>query len=148
MRPARHAKLACIACKLQLTCCSSCPVSALSHVIQLRTHTRATSSYTSQHTFQRQTIGQSLDLHCNITMAALTCTSGLAARPTVTLPSHHKSCIAHSRASFSGTALQMQHARGTQIKSGRAAVVDVKSFKFMKKLGLKKPEFLPDFGKV
>ena len=44
--------------------------------------------------------------------------------------------------------MQMQHARGTHLKSGRAAVVEVKSFKFMKKLGLKKPEFLPDFGKV
>lgn len=30
----------------------------------------------------------------------------------------------------------------------RPAVVEVVSFKFMKKLGVKKPGFLPDFGKV
>lgn len=31
--------------------------------------------------------------------------------------------------------------------ASRARVVDVVAFKFMKKLGLKKPDFLPDFGK-
>ncbi|KAK9917218.1 hypothetical protein WJX75_001950 [Coccomyxa subellipsoidea] len=32
-------------------------------------------------------------------------------------------------------------------RSGRRAVLEVQNFKFMKELGLKKPAFLPDFGK-
>lgn len=36
---------------------------------------------------------------------------------------------------------------GAGPRQSRSAVVEVLDFKFMKKLGLKKPEFLPDFGK-
>ena len=33
-------------------------------------------------------------------------------------------------------------------RSGRAAALHVQNFKFLKEMGLKKPGFLPDFGKV
>ena len=33
-------------------------------------------------------------------------------------------------------------------RSGRTAALQVQNFKFLKEMGLKKPGFLPDFGKV
>ena len=42
----------------------------------------------------------------------------------------------------------MQMQQRTSVRNTRPAVVEFVNFKFMKKLGLKKPEFLPDFGKV
>lgn len=47
-----------------------------------------------------------------------------------------------------GTRAPIQVRARTQHTKSRSAVVEVVNFKFMKKLGLKKPEFLPDFGKV
>lgn len=41
----------------------------------------------------------------------------------------------------------VQRPAGKAHRQSRPAVVEVLDFKFMKKLGLKKPEFLPDFGK-
>lgn len=41
----------------------------------------------------------------------------------------------------------MQMQQRSSIRNNRPAVVEIVNFKFMKKLGLKKPEFLPDFGK-
>ena len=42
----------------------------------------------------------------------------------------------------------MQLQQRSTVCTSRPAVVQVVSFKFMKKLGVKKPGFLPDFGKV
>lgn len=42
----------------------------------------------------------------------------------------------------------MQMQQRPSVRNTRPAVVEIVNFKFMKKLGLKKPEFLPDFGKV
>ena len=53
-----------------------------------------------------------------------------------------RACVARGT-----TTLIRRPARSEHFRS-RTAVVEVVSFKFMKKLGLKKPEFLPDFGKV
>ena len=48
-----------------------------------------------------------------------------------------------------GTSMQLQQRTSTRTTTtSRPAVVEVVSFKFMKKLGVKKPGFLPDFGKV
>jgi len=33
-------------------------------------------------------------------------------------------------------------------RSGRRTTLQVQNFKFLKEMGLKKPAFLPDFGKV
>ncbi|KAL3138904.1 hypothetical protein ABBQ32_005726 [Trebouxia sp. C0010 RCD-2024] len=41
----------------------------------------------------------------------------------------------------------MQMQQRPSVRNTRPAVVKIVNFKFMKKLGLKKPEFLPDFGK-
>ena len=38
--------------------------------------------------------------------------------------------------------------QGVSSRSGRAAALQVQNFKFLKEMGLKKPGFLPDFGKV
>ena len=48
---------------------------------------------------------------------------------------------------FRGDTSRLQHNVSTHVGQHRQHVVEVQSFKFMKKLGLKKPEFLPDFGK-
>lgn len=45
-----------------------------------------------------------------------------------------------------GASINMQ--QRPSLRNNRPAVVEIVNFKFMKKLGLKKPEFLPDFGKV
>lgn len=44
--------------------------------------------------------------------------------------------------------MQLRQSSSVQSPISRRAVVDVVAFKFMKKLGVKKPGFLPDFGKV
>ena len=46
------------------------------------------------------------------------------------------------------TGARMQVQQRSSVCTSRPAVVEVVSFKFMKKLGVKKPGFLPDFGKV
>ena len=63
--------------------------------------------------------------------------------------------IAVSRASaclrstnFKGNTTLLQRTPTTNVVRSRQYVVETQSFKFMKKLGMKKPEFLPDFGKV
>ena len=47
-----------------------------------------------------------------------------------------------------GASMQLRQSSSVQSPISRRAVVDVVAFKFMKKLGVKKPGFLPDFGKV
>lgn len=54
--------------------------------------------------------------------------------------SQKQACVA------TGASMQLQ--QRSSVCTSRPAVVEVVSFKFMKKLGVKKPGFLPDFGKV
>ena len=49
---------------------------------------------------------------------------------------------------FRGSTTLLQRTPATNVVRSRQHVVETQSFKFMKKLGIKKPEFLPDFGKV
>lgn len=48
---------------------------------------------------------------------------------------------------FRGDTAVLQRTRTADVVRPRQYALEVQSFKFMKKLGLKKPEFLPDFGK-
>lgn len=54
----------------------------------------------------------------------------------------------HLRGSaFRGDTAVLHRAPSSIVARPRHHALEVQSFKFMKKLGLKKPEFLPDFGK-
>ena len=56
-------------------------------------------------------------------------------------------CLSQKQAHVA-TGASMPLQQRSIVGKSRPAVVEVVSFKFMKKLGVKKPGFLPDFGKV
>ena len=80
--------------------------------------------------------------------------AGLSTCPRTVYSRHSFDTKCHAAAHLSqkqssvltGASLQLQ--QRSLVRTSRVAVVEVVSFKFMKKLGVKKPGFLPDFGKV
>ena len=82
--------------------------------------------------------------------------AGLSTSPHTVHGKHNHSldmkCYAAARLSQKqshvATGASMQLQQRSIVDKRRPAVVEVVSFKFMKKLGVKKPGFLPDFGKV
>ena len=79
----------------------------------------------------------------------MNCRCDFASKQAVHRPSHAALAFTQSKAQFRGrTSVLLQRPVSAGSRQCRPAVVEVLDFKFMKKLGLKKPEFLPDFGRV
>ena len=77
------------------------------------------------------------------------CRCDFASKQTLRSPTHAAVALNTGKTRFCGsTAVLLHKSVGAGPRRSRSAVVEVLDFKFMKKLGLKKPEFLPDFGKV
>jgi len=77
------------------------------------------------------------------------CSCDFASKKALRRPVYAAAALPQSKAPFSGkTAGLAQKPIGAGPRPSRSAVVEVLDFKFLKNLGLKKPEFLPDFGKV
>jgi len=82
-------------------------------------------------------------------MAMVHCSCDFASKQALRRPVYAAAALTQSKARFSGkTAGLAQKPIGAGPRPSRSAVVEVLDFKFLKNLGLKKPEFLPDFGKV
>ncbi|KAL0041955.1 hypothetical protein WJX79_010249 [Trebouxia sp. C0005] len=81
-------------------------------------------------------------------MAMVHCSCDFASKQVLRRPLYAAAGLTQSKGRFSGkTAGLARKPVGTGPRSSRSAVVEVLDFKFLKNLGLKKPEFLPDFGK-
>lgn len=80
--------------------------------------------------------------------------AGLSSCPRIVYSRHSGDTKSHAAANLSQkqssvvTGASMQLQPRSSVRTSRQNVVEVVSFKFMKKLGVKKPGFLPDFGKV
>ena len=82
-------------------------------------------------------------------MAMVHCRCDLASKQALRRPVYAAAALTQSKGRFSGrTAGLARNPLGAGPRPSRSAVVEVLDFKFLKNLGLKKPEFLPDFGKV
>lgn len=85
----------------------------------------------------------------NLATVAMNCRCSCPSKQAVHTHAPAGFASTQSRAQFSGRpSVLVQRPAGKAHRQSRPAVVEVLDFKFMKKLGLKKPEFLPDFGKV
>lgn len=81
-------------------------------------------------------------------MAMVHCRCDLASKQALRRPVYAAAALTQSKGRFSGqTAGLARNPLGAGPRPSRSAVVEVLDFKFLKNLGLKKPEFLPDFGK-
>lgn len=86
-----------------------------------------------------------IDTHLSMTLSACNHAVFTSSRTAAQVVPHPDRGLRTS--AFRGDTAVLQRTRTANVVRPRQYALEVQSFKFMKKLGLKKPEFLPDFGK-